>query len=101
MKYELKVFGRSLGEDRDDVSPSKADSQKRGKDEALFFFIFMFHFQSLPKDTFSNTLKALKFIALSGGVVQINEYGSPIPLLLAISVKSNVHNICTCDNHAV
>jgi hypothetical protein len=78
VKYELKVFGRSLGEDRDDVSPSKADGQKRGKDEALFFFIFMFHFQSLPKDTFSNTLKALKFIALSGGIVQTNEYGSPI-----------------------
>lgn len=66
MKYELKVFGRSLGEDRDDVSPSKADGQKRGKDEALFFFIFMLHFQSLPKHTFFNTLKALKFIALSG-----------------------------------
>ena len=99
MKYELKVFGRSLGEDRDDVSPSKADGQKRGKDDVLFHIHVPF--QSLPKDTFSNTLKALKFIALSGGVVQINEYGSPIPLLLAISVKSNVHNICTCDTHAV
>jgi len=38
----------------------------------------MFHFESLPKDTFSTTLKALKFIALSEGVAQINEYGSPI-----------------------
>jgi hypothetical protein len=67
-----------MKKDRDDVSASKDDVQKRGKDEALFFFEFKFHFQSLPKDRFFTTLKALKFTALSGGVAQINENGSPI-----------------------
>ena len=62
----------------DDAFASKDECQKRGKDKPYSSSNSCSIFSRSPKDTFSTTLKALEFIALSEGVAQINEYGSPI-----------------------
>ncbi len=69
---------------------------KTGKDEAILLFEFIFHFQSLPKNTFSTILKALKFIALSD---KLHKSTNMEVRSIAISNLSEAATFCYVTQH--